>query len=210
MDYPKLIAELSLEEKRREAKSIFHECLNSDDYFYSYEWIMKRCQHDFKTASLTAYLFASALYNEEISIFDLLKNKGVKSKKEKLIRMFEGGYDKQSPITAPYWAPVIYCGGNIEFGRVFSINHCAFSSHDSIIGFGNSESNYYPCEDFKILKGLKYVGVSGGWTLLKLDKVSTDDMTGMIYLPLEKNFMIEFAHFPHKGGKNVVFRWEDC
>ena len=95
------------------------------------------------------------------------------------------------------------------FGRVFAINHCAFTSPDSIIGFRNAEYSR-PQEYFKILKGLKYVGTVRNWVLFKLDRGSTDDMTGTLYSPLEKNFTIEFAHFPHDDDRRIIYRWEDC
>lgn len=38
---------------------------------------------------------------------------------------------------------------------------------------------------------------------------STDDMTGMLYSALEKDFTIEFAHFPHDGERLFVYRWGD-
>lgn len=95
------------------------------------------------------------------------------------------------------------------FGRVFSINHCAFSSPDSIIGFRNAEYDG-PQEYFKVLKGLKFIGTHKNWVLFKLDSSSTNDMTGMLYSPLEKDFTIEFAHFPHDGERQFVYRWEDC
>ncbi|MGN0223366.1 MAG: hypothetical protein ACI4AM_05000 [Muribaculaceae bacterium] len=105
--------------------------------------------------------------------------------------------------------PIRYCGGNMCQGRWFSINHCAFSSPDSIIGFRNVEYNA-PQDMFKIFKGLKFIGTHGNWTLFKLDKDSTDDMTGLFYSPLEKDFTIEFAHFPHDAGHRVLFHWVDC
>lgn len=96
----------------------------------------------------------------------------------------------------------------MSFGHVFSINICAFSSDDSIIGFRNSEY-HLPQEYFKIIKGLRFVGTHENWTLFKLDVASTDDMTAMLYSALEKNFTIEFAHFPHEGGHRILFRWVD-
>lgn len=210
INYPSTIAELSIDEKRAEAEAIFQDCLNNDIFLHDYLWVLERSQHDFKTASLAAYLFASAMFNENYNFCDNLKPKGTTPGRDKIARLFDQPiYDEHRPIMAPYWAPVIYCGGNMVYGRVFSINHCAFSSHDSIIGFRNAEHGY-PIEHYKILKGLKPAGVFDNWVLFKLDCNTTDDMTGMLYIPLEKNFTIEFAHFPHKGGKNIVFRWIDC
>lgn len=95
----------------------------------------------------------------------------------------------------------------IGYDRLFRINRCAFSSPDSVIGFGKFAPGFEL--PFKILKGLKFIGRSGGWTFFKLDPESTDDMTAMLLLPLEKNFEIEFAHFPHDGEKQIIFRWID-
>lgn len=38
---------------------------------------------------------------------------------------------------------------------------------------------------------------------------STDDLTGLLYFALEKDFTIEFAHFSHDGERRFVYRWGD-
>ena len=145
----------------------------------------KVCQDDFKLCSLVVYwLTVNYLRDLNQEMYDVNKN----------------------------WLkylPVKYCGGNMEFGRVFSINMCSFPSKDSIVGFRNKESET-PQIHFKVLKGLDYIGTMENWTLFKLNPFSTDDMTAMLYSPLEKNFTIEFAHFPHDSYHRILYRWVDC
>lgn len=149
---------------------------------------MGMCQEDFKIASLIAYKVA----------VDYFKN-----------AKHDHPWPEQLWKCNKFYLPVSYAGGNMSFGRVFIINHCAFSSPDSIIGFRNSE-NPDPQEDFKVLKGLRFIGTLRNWVLFKLDRILTDDMTGMLYSSLEKNFTIEFAHFPHDAERRIVYRWVDC
>lgn len=178
-DYPECWAEYSLEAKKKKAEELFSQ--------YGVTAV-DRCQNDFKLASLIAYKFA----------VDYFKDVRHKDPWSDILRK-----------CVPIYLPVSYCGGNMCFGRVFSINHCAFSSPDSIVGFRNSEYDN-PQEYFKVLKGLKFIGCHHNWVLFKLNRHSTDDMTGMLYSPLEKNFTIEFAHFPHDDERRIIFRWEDC
>lgn len=189
-NYPECFPEYSLETKNKKADEIYKELIApSPSYFkHSFAEIIGRCEYDFKLASLVAYKAAVDCFKDNVP-----KNPFADELK-----------DVEKSIL-----PVYYCGGDMCFGRVFSINHCAFSSPDSIIGFRNSEYEK-PQEYFKILKGLKLIGTHDNWVLFKLDRNSTDDMTGMLYSALEKNFTIEFAHFPHDGERRFVYRWEDC
>ena len=183
--YPECLAGLSVYEKNKKADELYR------NYNKTFLDIEDACQGDFKLCSLVAYKLIVEYFNDSVvklhsreSIFRLLGRR-------------------------PNWLPVRYCGGNMVFGRVFMINICSFSSSDSVIGFRNSETDK-PQIYFKILKGLKHIGYVGNWTLFKLDPGSTDDMTAMLYSPLEKNFTIEFAHFPHEGERLILFHWEDC
>lgn len=185
-DYPDCPAELSIEAKKQRADEIY-EYLKTQ-LAIPYQPILDYCQNDFRLASLVAYRLAVDFFKDNIS---------------------HCAHPEELRRIEPLLLPVNYCGGDICFGRVFSINHCAFPSPDSIIGFRNSETTH-PQEYFKILKGLKYIGCHNNWVFFKLDRSSTDDMTGMLYSPLEKNFTIEFAHFPHDGSRRFIYRWEDC
>lgn len=187
-DYPECWAEYSPEAKKRKADEVYRELTSPSPFKISLREIPIRCQFDFKLASLVAYKFAVEYFKDNVPTSPFAEELS----------------DVERQIL-----PVYYCGGNMCFGRVFSINHCAFSSPDSIIGFRNAEYGG-PQEYFKVLKGLKYIGTNHNWVLFKLDRHSTDDMTGMLYSPLEKNFTIEFAHFPHDGERRFVYRWEDC
>ena len=185
-NFPECWAEYSLAAKKKKANEIYAQ-LPPTSLFETDE-LMNRCQGDFKLASLVAYKIAAAYYKDNVPL---------------------APFTEELNKIGTTLLPVHYCGGDMCFGRVFSINHCAFSSHDSIIGFRNAEKDW-PQKDFKILKGLKFIGTHGNWVLFKLDRNATDDMTGMLYSALEKNFTIEFAHFPHDGEKRFVYRWEDC
>lgn len=187
-NYPECWAEYDLAAKKKKADEIYAELTSTRPSKPVFHNILGRCQYDFKLASLVAYKLAVDAFRDDVPTDPFAEDlRGV----EKTI------------------LPVYYCGGDMCFGRVFSINHCAFSSADSIIGFRNAEYGA-PQEYFKVLKGLKLIGTHHNWVLFKLDKDSTDDMTGMLYSPLEKNFTIEFAHFPHDGKRRFVYRWEDC
>lgn len=187
-DYPECWAEFSLEAKKEKATEIYTELTSTSTFKIPMKEILLRCQFDFKLASLVAYKLAVECFKDFVPTGPFA----------------EELWDIERQIL-----PVYYCGGNMCFGRVFSVNHCAFSSPDSIIGFRNAEYGK-PQEYFKILKGLKLIGTHHNWVLFKLDRNSTDDMTGMLYSALEKNFTIEFAHFPHDGERRFVYRWEDC
>lgn len=191
-NYPRLYAEASIEEKRAKAEELFSEYSSGDifprEYLDSPERIESLCQGDFKLCSLLAYKVAAWIFEQpEAQAFDF--------------KLF-------CRNNQAFFVPVRYCGGDMCFGRVFAINHCAFSSPDSIVGFRDAERSW-PQEYFKVAKGLRYVGTHDNWSLFKLDGSSTDDMTGVLYSPLEKNFTIEFAHFPHDGEPKVLFRWVD-
>lgn len=188
MEKERLYPEMPLMRKRKIAENVFNE---SKDHLPND--MMTVCQDDFKLCSLVGYKIVSAIYN--------VSSSGTEEKARFL--KYLGLHDDRNPICRPLWAPVRYCGGNMEFGRVFAVNHCAFSSRDSIIGLKDTYS------EFRILKGLRHIGCLGEWRLFKLDPSTTDDMTGMLYTGHEKNFTIEFAHFPHEGGHRIVFRWED-
>lgn len=190
----KLFAECSLESKRRIADEIFEECRE----FLPYN-LMRACQDDFKLCSFVGYRIVAFIY----------ATTSKEAEEKPRFKKYLDLYNDQSPIENPLWVPVRYCRGNMEFGRVFAINHCAFSSRDSIVGCRDSESPS-PQTTFRIIKGLRHIGYHENWTLFKLDPTSTDDMTGMLYSPLEKDFTIEFAHFPHEGGYRVLFHWVDC
>lgn len=184
--YPQFWSELSTSEKNLKAEELIQE----HDRKFLTNHLEAICQHDFKLCSLVCYKLIADEYKDKENV--------PKSAHPDLFNH-----------TDPVYMPVRYCGGDIVFGRVFCINHCAFSSPDSIIGFRNAETDR-PQEMFKIVKGLRKIGIYRNWVLFKLDRLSTDDMTGMLYTPLEKNFTIEFAHFPHEGGYRTVYRWEDC
>lgn len=187
-NYPECWAEYSLDGKKKKADEIYVELTSPSPFKISFKEILGRCQYDFKLASLVAYKLAVDLYKDNVP---------------------KGPFIVELTDVDRSILPVYYCGGDMCFGRVFSINHCAFSSPDSIIGFRNSEYDK-PQEYFKVLKGLKLIGTHHNWVLFKLDRETTDDMTGMLYSPLEKNFTVEFAHFPLDGEKRFVYRWEEC
>lgn len=193
-NYPKLIGELSPAEKKKKAEELFRDFGRT----YFPQSLKSVCQDDYKTLSLLTYRLVAEVYSSAPPVID----------RYRICRFLDIGPDGNCPITKPLYVPVRYCGGNMSFGHVFSINICAFSSDDSIIGFRNSEY-HLPQEYFKIIKGLRFVGTHENWTLFKLDVASTDDMTAMLYSALEKNFTIEFAHFPHEGGHRILFRWVD-
>ncbi|WP_301186907.1 hypothetical protein [uncultured Alistipes sp.] len=178
-DYPECWAEYSRADKMKKAAELF---------VVQGVRAVECCQGDFRIASLVAYRAAAEYFKDAAH---------------------EDAYPEVMWHIDPLYLPVRYCGGDMAFGRVFAINHCAFTSPDSIIGFRNAEYSR-PQEYFKILKGLKYVGTLRNWVLFKLDRDSTDDMTGTLYSPLEKNFTIEFAHFPHDADRRILYRWEDC
>lgn len=185
-DYPELCSDMTREQKRVAAERIFRE--EGDFCRNSICRIIDACQGDMRLSSMVAYLVAADIFTEpKAQAYDY------------------GVFDRgQAPVM-----PVSYCGGNMCFGRVFAVNHLAFSSPDSIVGFRNSECSE-PQEYFKISKGLRLVGTLRNWVLFKLDASTTDDHTGILYSPLEKNFTIEFAHFPHDAGRRILFRWLDC
>lgn len=196
MDRTKLIAEMTAEEKRQKAEEIFRDF--EEGYFP--RDLPDVCQQDFKLCSLVAYKLVRELFDTK-SKFD----------KKSIASVWGGKYNTNFPLMGPAWLPVRYCGGNMCFGRVFIFNICAFSSKDSIIGMRCvGASKAYPTAGFKILKGLKYIGDYKEWNLFKLDPDSTDDMTGMLYTTHEKNFDLQFAHFPHEGGYRILFYWTDC
>ncbi len=160
--------------------------------------LMSECQDDFKLCSLLAYLFTAEYFNGY--------PEAIHDKADIARVLFP---EQVFPLPMQIWLPVRYCGGNMVFGRVFSVNICAFSSPDSIIGFKDNDSSA-PYGEVRVLKGMKFIGNSGPWALYKLDVASTDDMTAMFYTNHEKNFTIEIAHFPHDDKPRVLFSWEDC
>lgn len=186
-NYPECWAEYSSEAKKKKADEVYSELTSKSPFMIPLHEILSRCQFDFKLASIVAYKLAVDAFKDNVPTSPFAEELA--------------GIEKSI-------LPVYYCGGNMCFGRVFSINHCSFSSPDSIIGFRNAEYNA-PQEYFKVLKGLKLVGTHHNWVLFKLDRNSTYDMTGMLYSALEKNFTIEFAHFPYDGERRFVYRWED-
>lgn len=186
-NFPECLAEYSLEAKKKKATEIYEYLKSYKKEKIQFVNILERCQFDFKLASLVAYKLAVDTFLETVPILPVAENL---AHVEKSI------------------LPVFYAG-SIGFSRVFSINHCAFSSPDSIIGFRDAEKKM-PSNLFKILKGLKFIGTHDNWFLFKLDRDSTDDMTGMLATDLDKNFTVEFAHFPHHGERRVVYRWCDC
>lgn len=177
-NYPNCASELTPDQKKKKAEEIFQK--------YGISSIEGRIE-DYRIASLIGYKVAVGFYKDSIPGTPF---------PEELAKINQ------------LCLPIRYIGGDMCFGRLFSINHCAFSSHDSIIGFRNSEYAG-PQQYFKIMKGLKYVGTLRNWVLFKLDRDSTDDMTGVLYSALEKNFTIEFAHFPHDSERRIIYRWED-
>ncbi len=195
MSKEKLIAEMSQEEKRLVATEIFNDF---NEKFFP-QSLPNACQHDFKMCSLVAYKLVREFFDP-----------GSKMDK-RIIASTWGGTDYLGwPLTGPNWLPVRYVDGNMCFGRIFAFNICAFSSTDSIIGMRNEGSLEPHSKDgFRILKGLKYIGDFKEWNLFKLDAPSTDDLTAMLYTNHEKNFDLQFAHFPHEGGYRVLFYWID-
>lgn len=187
--YPECLAELTVYAKQLKAKEIFKRLLEFTSC-QPYPRFFEDCQADFKLASLVGYQVAAHFFKEH--------------------RPYEPFAMELRQID-PMLLPVRYCGGNMCFGRVFSINHAAFSSSDSIVGFRNGDNaTPVPQEYLRVLKGLKYFGTYKNWTLFKLDRDSTDDMTGALYTPLEKNFTVQFAHFPHDAERRLIYSWEDC
>lgn len=118
-NYPECFAEYSLEAKNKKAEEIYNSLIApSPSYFkHSFAEIIGRCEHDFKLASLVAYKAAVDSFKEYVPKCPFANE--LKDVEKSIL-------------------PVYYCGGDMCFGRVFSINHCAFSSPDSIIGFRNS------------------------------------------------------------------------
>lgn len=116
-NYPECFPEYSLDAKKKKADEIFAELITPPPFKPLFRDILERCQHDFKLASLVAYKVAVGFFKDNIP--------GTPFAEEL------AGVEKSI-------LPVYYCGGNMCFGRVFSINHCAFSSPDSIIGFRDS------------------------------------------------------------------------
>lgn len=184
-NYPQgLFPEFDKTRKQQKADEIYNEYKKADILPLLAHNLQNECQHDFKLCSLVAYRVMAAYYKmSENTMFD----------EPKILNLFK---------------PIHYCGGDMSFGRVFSVNMCSFSSPDSIIGFRHPQWDE-PDTYFKIIKGLKYMSTLRNWTLFKLDGKSTDDMTAMLYLPLEKNFTIEFAHFPHDADRRILLRWID-
>lgn len=148
---------------------------------------LEACQGDFKVASMAAYEIA-------VDIFDKGATAGA---------MTVFGCEPESMTSGwlPLWAPARYCGGNMDFGRVFAVNHCALSSPDSIIGV-TCDTGFVNCV---ALKGLSPLGRNGRWCMFKLDPSSTDDKTGMFYCGLEKDFEVKIAHFPNGSPRRVIF-----
>lgn len=190
-NYPVLFSEMALADKKAKAEELFCHYNQMTHKPMAFQQVCKEimgfCQGDFKLSSLLTYKIVQEWY----------KNNDAQATLTWL-------FDSDAVLL-----PIRYCGGDMCFGRVFSINHYAFSSPDSIIGFRDAETDS-PQQQFKVAKGLKYIGTYKNWVLFKLDKASTDDMTGVLFSPLEKNFTIEFAHFPHDGEKRILFRWVDC
>ncbi len=196
MKEEKLIAEMSVDEKKKKAEEIFQDFNKK----YIPQGLPGYCQHDFKMCSLVAYKLVRELYDPD-----------GKLDKNLIASTWGSKYDVCLPLMEAIWLPIRYLGGNMCCGRVFAINICAFSSRDSIIGIRDAVYPYpHPKGTFKILKGLKYIGDYKEWTMFKLDPSSTDDMTAMLYSNHEKNFDLQFAHFPHEGGYRILFYWVDC
>ncbi len=145
--------------------------------------ILGVCQGDFRTASMVGYELAVKIYDQ----------------KQTNLKFWVTGTDGLAPY--PLWMPARYCGGNMVFGRVFAINHCALSSPDSIVGV-RCDTGYVECMP---LKGLIPFGRHNEWSLFKLDPASTDDKTGMFYCALEKDFTLEIAHFPNGAPRRIIF-----
>lgn len=142
MGKEKLYPEMTLAEKKKAAEDIFNQFRD----FLPFD-MMDACKQDFKLCSLVGYKLATAIYAESPLGSE---------EKERFFRLLDISGDR-NPICRPLWAPVRYCGGNMEFGRVFAVNHCAFSSRDSIIGLKDTYS------EFRILKGLRHIGCLGEW-----------------------------------------------
>lgn len=195
MEKKKLIAEMSADEKREKAEEIF----NNFNKTYFPADMPEACHQDFKMCSLVAYKLVRELFDTKSSL-----------DKNIIASTWGGEYFLGWPLKGPIWLPIRYLVGDMCFGRVFAMNICAFSSKDSIIGMRDTKHNYpHPGRAFRILKGLKYIGDYKEWTMFKLDPSSTDDMTAMLYTYHEKNFDLQFAHFPHEGGYRVLFYWVD-
>ena len=176
---PRCLSELSHEEKLKKADEIFRDY----DVAFLPSELYPTCQGDFKLCSLVVY---------------------------KLVARFYEDNNHCEPVDNVNWLPYLpmrYCGGNMVFGRIFSINMCAFPSSDAIIGFRNVGLKKL-VKGFKILKGLRYMGERNEWTLFKLNSRATDDMTAMLYMPLEKNFYLEFAHFPVASDPVTILRFK--
>lgn len=192
------ISSMSASQKIYEAESIFA----SLGKRFPHENLLSRCGYDFKTCSMVAYMLAAELYAAE---------SGRAHAPEDIRNWLElsPDYDYHAPLIGPLFLPVRYCG-NIKWERIVAFNRCAFSSSDSIIGIKNADSNFpLPCELYTVLKGLTKIEDIKGMTLFKLDPATTDDMTAMLALHLEKNFTLEIAHLPHDASPRILFRWED-
>ena len=186
----KLVAEMTIAEKRDVAEGIFQ--LIVDRHLGYNNGLYDVCQGDFKTLSLLAYKLAVDAFDDhqppKITNDDL----------QMLLKLPTSNIS----IGLPVFMPAKYCGGNMEFGRLFAVNLCAFSSPDSIVGLRVDKK--YPNE-CRVVKGLKHLGVQGTWNLFKLDPASSDDMTAMLYSSLEKDFYVEIAHFPHDSARRIVY-----
>lgn len=197
----RLIPERSLTDKKAFAKRIAA-TLERDYLPFSF---LRVCNYDFKTCSMAAYLPVKELYKS---------TDGNREREGEIIRYLGLiSFDSDSPIVGPGYLPVRFCT-TVNYDLIFSINRCAFSSPDSIIGIKGigcvpSFLNGQKGALYRILKGMKFITIKDDWTFFKLDPETTDDMTAMIALQVEKNFEIEFAHFPHDSGPVTLFRWID-
>lgn len=194
------VASLSLMKKRELAQKLFDELKDQCRYLPD-DYVRMECGYDFRTQSMLAYLMMADRY--------ALPGKRVYSP-GCVDRILGCNGDEYHPLTGPDFLPVRYCG-SIGYDRIFSVNRYALTSPDSIIGI-RSRGASNPIEKclYEILKGMSDCGTVNNWTLFKLDPLLTDDGTAMILLRLEKNFDLEFAHFPHDGSPVVLFRWIDC
>lgn len=193
------VASLSLMKKRELVRKLFDELKEQCRYLPD-NYVRKECGYDFRTLSMFAYLMMADRY--------ALPGE----------RVYSPGYvdrilgckgDEHAPLIGPDFLPVRY-SGSIGYDRIFSINRYAFTSPDSIFGIRAMNSSM-PMDHclYDMLKGMSECGTLKNWNLFKLDPLKTDDGTAMILLRLEKNFDLEFAHFPHDGGPVVLFRWID-
>lgn len=164
---------------------------------------LRVCGYDFRVCSLVAYMLATELFLPS-------------SKRTHPIEAVEEwlnvkDFRETNPLTAPIYLPVRYAGP-IGYDRIFIINRCSFLSADALIGIRNSEcGSSIPDSLRKIIKGLKDTGLCyNNWSIYRLDPTSTDDMTAVLALRVEKNFSLEFAHFREATAPEVIFRWVDC